>query len=108
MTYLEVGVRLGESLRLAGPTTKCIGIDPMRSNEQMLKRLEKDRANIQRGGANVHYNNMKQQIEKLYVKPSQLFLDDFISPLNPQKTINWRDIYFLTEADPSINTQADA
>ena len=26
--YVEIGIRHGDSLRLAGPTTRCIGIDP--------------------------------------------------------------------------------
>lgn len=66
---------------------------PMRSYEQMIRRINKDRANLQRGGMNYHYNNMKKNLAKLMLKPEQLYYDDGISDLNSCTKYNWREIY---------------
>jgi hypothetical protein len=66
---------------------------PMRSEEQMQKRLNKDRANLQKDGSNYHYNNMMAHREKLFIGPGKLHYDDGISELNPKPVYNWRDIY---------------
>jgi len=66
---------------------------PMRSLQQMLRRLNKDRAGLERDGANYHYNNMTLQQHKLMVDPSLLHVDDGISELDPTVTYNWRNIY---------------
>ena len=66
---------------------------PMRSYEQMIRRITKDRANLQRGGMNYHYNNMKKDMAKLMLKPEQLYYDDCNSELKPYPKYNWREIY---------------
>jgi hypothetical protein len=65
----------------------------MRSEEQMRRRLYKDRANLQKGGSNYHYNNMAFYPEKLLIGPEKLHYDDGISELKPDPVFNWRDIY---------------
>jgi hypothetical protein len=65
----------------------------MRSYDQMIRRITKDRADLQRGGMNYHYNNMKKDMSKLMLKPEQLYFDDGISDLKPYPKYNWREIY---------------
>ena len=65
----------------------------MRTNEQMIRRLNKDRANLQRDGNNYHYNNMAMEGEKLIIPPDRLHCDDGVSELDPAVIYNWRDIY---------------
>jgi len=66
----------------------------MRTAEQMQRRLTKDRADLQRGGGNAHYNNMKRNAERLLIEPQQLHVDDGKSELNPELIFDWRSIYF--------------
>ena len=68
---------------------------PMRSPQQMLRRLNKDRADLERDGANYHYNNMKLAMEQhnMLVDPSSLHVDDGSSELDHTVTYNWRNIY---------------
>ncbi|HEY4337516.1 MAG TPA: glycosyltransferase family 2 protein [Puia sp.] len=66
---------------------------PMRTKEQMIRRLNKDRANLQRDGNNYHYNNMALEGEKLIIPADRLHVDDGVSELNPAVIYNWRDIY---------------
>jgi hypothetical protein len=66
---------------------------PMRTREQMIRRLEKDRANLERHGNNWHYNHMKSIFEKLLIPASSLHFDDGRSELNPEPIFNWRAIY---------------
>jgi hypothetical protein len=70
---------------------------PMRSYSQMMRRINKDRANLQRGVMNYHYNNMKKDISKLMLKSEQLLNDDGTSDLNPCAVFNWREIYGYEE-----------
>ena len=49
---------------------------PMRSYERMLKRLNNDRAELQRAGSNFHYNNMKANEERLLISAKSLHFDD--------------------------------
>ncbi len=65
----------------------------MRTREQMIRRLNKDRANLQREGNNYHYNNMAQEGEKLIISPDRLHCDDGVSELDPSVIYNWREIY---------------
>ncbi len=66
---------------------------PMRSYNQMVRRINKDRVDLQRGNMNFHYNNMKGNIPKMMLKPDQLHEDDGKSNLNPQLKFSWREIY---------------
>jgi glycosyltransferase involved in cell wall biosynthesis len=68
---------------------------PMRTPEQMLRRLNKDRADLERNGANYHYNNMSIAMEqkRLIIDPELLHIDNGISELDPTVKYNWRDIY---------------
>lgn len=65
----------------------------MRSQNQMLSRLMRDRAGLRRGGNNYHYENMKLHIERLEIGSEQLHYDDGRSELNPEPLFNWRSIY---------------
>ena len=66
---------------------------PMRSEAQMIRRIQKDRAGLQREGSNYHYNNMAAEMSKLIISPEKLHVDDGIHELNPESKFNWRDIY---------------
>jgi hypothetical protein len=66
---------------------------PMRTREQMIKRLNKDRAGLERQGANWHYNNMKARMDKLLIPAASLHFDDGHSELNPEPIFDWRAIY---------------
>ena len=66
---------------------------PMRTHEQMMKRVFKDRADVRREESNYHYENMAHQIDKMIIKPDQLFYDDGVSELNHEVIFNWRTIY---------------
>jgi glycosyltransferase involved in cell wall biosynthesis len=74
---------------------------PMRSTEQMQRRLNKDRAGLQRNGANYHYDNMMGHAEKLLIPPEQLHYDDGIHELDPAPVFNWRTIYGYGPTDVS-------
>jgi hypothetical protein len=63
----------------------------MRTEEQMLRRINKDRSNLQRGTANYHYDNMKAAIDRLYVSPQELHFDDGRAELNSEPVFGWRD-----------------
>lgn len=65
---------------------------PMRTINQAKRRLNKDRAFIQRGNANYHYNNMKRNFKKVFIKPRNLFYDNG-NELKKEVIFNWRDIY---------------
>jgi glycosyltransferase involved in cell wall biosynthesis len=66
---------------------------PMRTEVQMLRRIQKDRAGLQRGGSNYHYNNMAADMSRLIIAPESLYADDGVSELNPDPIFNWKDIY---------------
>jgi glycosyltransferase involved in cell wall biosynthesis len=66
---------------------------PMRSFEQMQRRLERDRAGLRRGGSNYHYDNMRRWPERLVVPPERLHFDDGRSELDRSVIFDWRSIY---------------
>ena len=66
---------------------------PMRNAQQMLNRLNKDRAGLERNGMNYHYNNMQHNRAKLAIAADSLHFDDGKSELNPQVIFDWRLIY---------------
>lgn len=65
---------------------------PMRSEAQMARRLEVDRAGLRRGGSNYHYDNMSSWPERLVIPPDKLHFDDG-GELDPSPIFNWRAIY---------------
>lgn len=65
----------------------------MRSREQMLARLTRDRVGMLRDGNNYHYENMKLHAERLEIHPDQLHYDDGRSELNHGPIFDWRSIY---------------
>jgi hypothetical protein len=71
---------------------------PMRSEEQMLRRVTKDRADLQRGEANYHYNNMQAAVERLYIAPQELHFDDGRTNLDPDPIFNWRERVYGSQA----------
>lgn len=67
---------------------------PMRSHLQMLKRIQKDRSNIQRGEANYHYNNMRAAIDRMIIPAQKLHFDDGREDLDHKPIFPWRrEIY---------------
>jgi glycosyltransferase involved in cell wall biosynthesis len=66
---------------------------PMRTREQMMTRVLRDRASLSRGGYNYHYDNMKLRLQALEIQPQQLHYDDGRGELNPEPIFNWRSIY---------------
>ena len=65
---------------------------PMRSEQQMNRRLHRDRANLKRGGSNFHYDNMKSWQPRLNISSKVLHFDDG-GELNSAPGFNWRSIY---------------
>ena len=66
---------------------------PMRSHEQMLARVLRDRAGLRREGYNYHYENMQRRLKLLELSPEQLHYDEGHAELNPDPIFNWRTIY---------------
>lgn len=67
---------------------------PMRSHEQMLRRINFDRANLRRGRSNYHYDSMAQHMERLTLDASSLHYDNFKDNLSLKIKYEWkRDIY---------------
>ena len=66
---------------------------PMRSEAQMARRLQVDRAGLRRGGSNFHYDNMCSWPERLLVPPGSLHTDDGKAELDPSPVFNWRNVY---------------
>jgi glycosyltransferase involved in cell wall biosynthesis len=73
---------------------------PMRTYAQMMRRLERDRAGLQRGIHNYHYNSMKRNISKLRLRPEQLHYDDG-SELSHEMKLDWRELYGHPIASPA-------
>jgi Glycosyl transferase family 2 len=65
---------------------------PMRSADQMARRLEVDRAGLRRGGANYHYDNMSSWPERLVIPAEKLHVDDG-GELDPSLIFDWRSVY---------------
>ena len=69
---------------------------PFRTAAQMKRRIEVDRANLQRGGANYHYNAMKKKHEIIeqFTPSKELHFDDG-KELNRKPVFDWSKIYGL-------------
>jgi glycosyltransferase involved in cell wall biosynthesis len=65
---------------------------PMRSEDQMRRRIDLDRSDLQRSGNNYHYENMKRRRDLLTIAPEQLHFDDG-GELSLEPIFNWRTIY---------------
>jgi glycosyltransferase involved in cell wall biosynthesis len=66
---------------------------PMRTPEQMQRRLSRDRANLQHGPVNFHYENMKTTLRSVAVTAADLHFDDGIGVLDPTMKFDWARIY---------------
>jgi hypothetical protein len=66
---------------------------PMRSAAQMERRLNVDRAGLQRGHLNCHYENMRAAAERLRIPPSALHFDDGRAELVADQRFDWRSVY---------------
>ena len=78
----------------------------MRSYEQMIARLDRDRAELRRGMSNYHYENMSLRREKLLVSASELHYDDGRSELCLVPKFNWRLLYGYGPPEESVQTAA--
>jgi hypothetical protein len=65
----------------------------MRSQEQMERRLVKDRAGLKKGGANYHYDNMAGRREILRIRPELLHVDSDAAELDLTPKFDWRTVY---------------
>ena len=59
-------------------------------------------AEIERPGANWHYNYMKAHADRLLIPPQALHFDDGRSELNPEPIFDWRAIYGHAPAPPGV------
>ncbi len=66
---------------------------PMRSEQQMMRRLSTDRADIERGSCNNHYRIMKGHIERLALPAHCLHKDDGRSELDQRVIFDWHSVY---------------
>jgi hypothetical protein len=66
---------------------------PMRSESQMQRRLAIDRAGLQQGPVNFHYENMKKTLQGVEITAASLHFDDGISDLNPEMKFDWTRVY---------------
>jgi hypothetical protein len=64
----------------------------MRSEVQMTRRIESDRAGLRRGRSNYHYENMRQWRDRLFIPPEVLHVDDG-GELDLLERVDWRSIY---------------
>jgi glycosyltransferase involved in cell wall biosynthesis len=71
---------------------------PMRSREQMARRLDHDRANLERNGYNFHYDNMSRRRSRLIISAESLHFDDG-GELDHALTVNWRELYGTKSLD---------
>jgi len=65
---------------------------PMRSEAQMNRRIQRDRAGLRRGPSNYHYENMASWPERLRIPPEKLHFDDG-GELDPSPIFDWRTVY---------------
>jgi hypothetical protein len=65
---------------------------PMRSEAQMLRRIEVDRADLRRGSSNYHYDNMRAWPQRLRIAPEQLHVDNG-GELDSAVIFDWREVY---------------
>ncbi|MGO8971581.1 MAG: glycosyltransferase family 2 protein [Myxococcaceae bacterium] len=75
----------------------------MRSREQMMARLMRDRTGLRRGDSNYHYENMRFRMGRLEIPASSLHCDDGVGALNPEPIFNWRLLY--GSGPPEAGTQ---
>jgi glycosyltransferase involved in cell wall biosynthesis len=67
---------------------------PMRSEAQMRARVLRDRAGLRRGEMNVHYENMRNNLDSLRIPAEALHFDDGMTDLDPDPIFDWRQIYW--------------
>jgi hypothetical protein len=65
----------------------------MRSAAQMRRRIHVDRANLQQGPVNFHYENMKTVESRLTIAAAALHYDDGRADLDPAMKFDWTSIY---------------
>ncbi|HYA44027.1 MAG TPA: hypothetical protein VED59_00350, partial [Acidimicrobiales bacterium] len=74
---------------------------PMRSEAQMWRRIDSDRAGLRRGPSNYHYENMGSWPERLHIEPDKLHFDRG-GELDPTPVFDWRTIYgYDTPPEPA-------
>jgi hypothetical protein len=66
---------------------------PMRSEDQMRRRLATDRKHVARGSINFHYDNMAAALARTRVAAHQLHYDDGVGPLNVTPKFDWSALY---------------
>lgn len=68
---------------------------PMRSHEQAVRRITKDRQGLQRGDQNIHYNSLIKYLDRLVISPNQLHFDDGMSNLHTSVSFDFAKYYGL-------------
>jgi hypothetical protein len=66
---------------------------PMRSAAQMQRRIAVDRAGLQQGTVNFHYENMRAILPSIDITAADLHVDDGSSELNRSMKFDWTTIY---------------
>lgn len=66
---------------------------PMRSIDQMIKRINYDRNSIRKGNTNFHYKNMSEKLSSLTIAPESLIYDDQIGEISYEIKFDWMKIY---------------
>ena len=66
---------------------------PMRSAQQLQRRLSGDRAGLQRGPVNYHYENMKETLAAARISADDLHHDSGRGELNHEMKFDWKTIY---------------
>jgi glycosyltransferase involved in cell wall biosynthesis len=75
------------------PTNFNLRHYPMRSAEQMERRLTKDRAGLKRGASNYHYVNMSNARDNLNIPAELLHVDRDGEEIDLAPKFNWRSLY---------------
>jgi len=66
---------------------------PMRTKEQLKRRLEHDRISIARSNMHFHYRYMKENLKNYYIPEHQLHFDNDAAELDRTPLFDWHIIY---------------
>lgn len=66
---------------------------PIRSEAHLMKRINKDRAELERNGMNYHYNSMNRNLEAILKIDSTMLHRENGGELNPHEKMNWDIVY---------------
>lgn len=79
---------------------------PARTYAKLYRRIFMDRANLQRGIQNVHYNRLLSNLSRVRITADELLYDDHVSELSAEVVFDWLRVY--GEPDSSTATRAES